>query len=705
MKKIMFLLTVLPCWLWAQTGDPMDSLQKIAAQKRASQDHLGEATALFEIGNIYYEKQEDKTALEFIQKALQRLPEGNPKLKGRLLYRKAMLLYFIGQDFSQSLPILDSAYILLKPSNDPQILAPFLQSYGTFLTQNLQYKKALKILLETEQICLRNAELGTTDRMLNLYSNLLSAAYSLGDYKAALTFARKGIEAGNESKNYELIADLYYNNALTLSALGYDKDAELSYLKSLELSKKGNVASGIINAKTALGEYYNSQNQTRLGLRYLAEAKAAAAKAQDLYAVAVVNKMEAVHYFGQKNYPSALAAIDSCIQYFEKNNDPRLIQGVFYEKAKILKARNQLEEAVLWAKKELEKAQQANSYSYINSSYLLLSEIEKSRSNFEQALDYHERYTAYKDSVYTSELESKLAEEHTKQNIEAEQDARQKAELETDLLHSRNHFFVAIAFGLLIILLVGGYLFWQLRKSRQQLEKQNLQLSQLNATKDKFFGIIAHDLRNPLTAFQGVGEQLNYYLEKGDTAKLHKISGLIAKSAANLSGLLDNLLSWALLNRGMIPYSPEPLDLATEAAANFEIHGNAAAAKNIQLENNIPEDLKVQADRNALQAILRNLVGNAVKFTPAGGRVTLGCEEKDHKVFIAVNDTGTGIATEKLAQLFTLEKRSEHGTEGEKGAGLGLLLCKELVELNQGILRVFSVQGQGSKFEFSLPKG
>ncbi|MBC7774019.1 MAG: hypothetical protein H7246_01170 [Phycisphaerae bacterium] len=137
MKKILFLLSALPFGLLAQTGNPIDSLQKILAQKQTAKDQLGETEALFEIGSIYYDRQEDKTALEYIQKALQRLPEGNPTLKGRLLYRKAMLLYFIGQDFSQSLPILDSAYLLLRPINDPEILAPFLQSYGTFLTQNL----------------------------------------------------------------------------------------------------------------------------------------------------------------------------------------------------------------------------------------------------------------------------------------------------------------------------------------------------------------------------------------------------------------------------------------------------------------------------------------------------------------------------------------------------------------------------------------
>lgn len=703
MRKFLFIVCLSPIWLSAQPNVVIDSLQKILSQKKLAQDALGQADVLFRISTVYYNQKEDKTALEYILAAQQQLPEGNPTLKGRILYRKAMLLNFLGKDHAQCLPILDSAYLLLKPSDDPNILAPFLQSYGSLLSQNLKYQKGLEILMEAEQVCLQHPEIGTSDRLLNIYSNILSTGQQTGNFDLALTYARKGIEIGKNSTNFELLADLHYNNALILASLGYEEESEQNYLKALELNEKGQLAPGIILANLALGEYYDRHQQPKLGLKYLAAAKAVAAKTKDSYSIALVNKMEAEHHINLKNYPMALASIDSCIQYFETTQDSRLNLGFFYTKARILKAQNRLEESVLWTKKEITMAQKAKSYYFISSSYLLLAEIEKERQNFSQALTYYEQYTQYKDSVFTANLEGKVAQERTKQNIETEQDARKKAELEADLLHSRNQLFGAIAGGLALILLIGGYLFFQLRKSRRQLENQNLQLSQLNATKDKFFGIIAHDLRNPLTAFQGVGEQLEYYLNKGDTAKLEKISSLIAKSAANLSSLLDNLLSWAMLNRGMIPYHPEPLELAAESAANFEIHENAAAAKNIQLENNIPKNISVQADRNALQAILRNLLGNAVKFTPVGGRVTLGCEEKEGKIFIKVNDTGTGIAAEKLEQLFTLEKRSEHGTAGEKGAGLGLLLCKELVEMNQGLLRVFSTQGKGSTFEFSLP--
>ncbi|MBL7810241.1 MAG: HAMP domain-containing histidine kinase, partial [Saprospiraceae bacterium] len=476
------------------------------------------------------------------------------------------------------------------------------------------------------------------------------------------------------------------------------------YLKALELNKKAGVSAGVIRVATALGQHYSSHGQPVLGLRYIREARKAAVESKDFYLAAISDLMESEHWYAQKDYPQALIAIDACLRYFEEQKDPRLIQGAYQQKALVLKELGQLDAAVEWAQKELEQARQANSLSFLLPPYQLLAEIEKERGNYKEALGYQEQYTLFKDSVYHKDLEGKLAEERTKQNIEAESEARKKAELEAELLTSRNQLFVTIAGALLLFLLIGGYLFWQLRKSKRQLQTQNTALADLNATKDKFFGIIAHDLRNPLSAFQGIGEQLHYYLEKGDTAKLRFISTNIAKSATNLNGLLDNLLSWALLNRGMIPYQPEPLNVAEETAANLAIHENAAQAKSIQMENEIPPELQVLADRNALQAILRNMIGNAIKFTPTGGRVRLTAESQNDQVSIRVEDTGTGISAEKLDKVFSLDKRSEHGTAGEKGAGLGLMLCKELVAINKGSLTASSVVGAGSVFTFTLPK-
>lgn len=704
MKKLVLLLCLLPCGICAQTTSVIDSLQKVVAQKRSTQDKLGEAEALLALGNMYYDQKKDSLALEQIVAALKVVPADIAILKGKLLYRKGMLVYFLGQDFAQAFSLMDSAYILLKTSNDPSVLAPFLQSYGSMLNQQLDYKKGREVLLEAEQLCLKHPKIGTTDRLLNIYSNLLAGAFSSGDFDAGLSFARKGIEIGKNSQNFELLADLNYNNALILSSLGFEKDAEQYYLKALNLSKKAKVSSGIVSASIALGNYYCNSGQPKAGFEYLQKAKTIAIQSKDFYSIAIINQMESSGYVALKDYPKALAAIDSCIQYFEINKDSRLLQGVYYAKAGILRSLKNYDEAVFWAKKELDLAAITKNKFQVSNTFLLLSEIEKERHNFEQALAYHEQYTESKDSLYNQNLEAKLAEERTKQNIESEQEARRKAELESKLLASQNQLFSTAAGGLFLILLIGGYLFWQLQKTRKQLEFQNKELNQLNQTKDKFFGIIAHDLRNPLASFQGVGEQLHYYLEKADTAKLKKISDLITKSANNLSSLLDNLLSWALLNRGMIPHNPETLSLASEVFSNLEIHENAALAKNIRLESNIPPNIQVAADRNALQTILRNLIGNALKFTPPGGQVSIACEEKETEILVIVKDTGTGISAEAIQKLFNLDKRSEHGTAGEKGAGLGLILCKELVELNNGTLKVSSTEGIGSTFGFSLPR-
>ena len=196
---------------------------------------------------------------------------------------------------------------------------------------------------------------------------------------------------------------------------------------------------------------------------------------------------------------------------------------------------------------------------------------------------------------------------------------------------------------------------------------------------------------------------MTYYLEKQQADKLARLASRVEKTAQQLGTLLDNLLNWALLQQGVIPYHPKPINVKQAMVELMEIFQANAQAKNIQLESNIPEDLIAYADENTFQAILRNLLSNAIKFTPNGGKVAVTTENKEHKVFININDTGTGISVEKMAKLFAIDKASEKGTAGEKGTGLGLLLVKELVELNKGKVLVESKINQGSRFTVSLP--
>jgi signal transduction histidine kinase len=275
--------------------------------------------------------------------------------------------------------------------------------------------------------------------------------------------------------------------------------------------------------------------------------------------------------------------------------------------------------------------------------------------------------------------------------------------LEAEILASRNNLYLAIALGLLGILLIGGYLFQQLRKTRKQLETQNLQLTQLNDTKDRFFGIIAHDIRGPITSLDGIGEQMSYYLKKNNTERLNLLTSQVDKTSKKLTNLLDNLLNWALMQKGTIPYTPQSLDLEEVVQENIELYAEVAAMKNIQLQNKVEKGTLAYADMSAVTTIIRNLVNNAVKFTTDGDTISINTKSEKGKIFIEINDTGTGISANKLEKIFLLNTERKQGTSGEKGSGLGLLLCKDLVKLNKGTIKAVSELGKGSTFIFSLP--
>ncbi|WP_273445412.1 sensor histidine kinase [Neolewinella agarilytica] len=332
-----------------------------------------------------------------------------------------------------------------------------------------------------------------------------------------------------------------------------------------------------------------------------------------------------------------------------------------------------------------------------------LYDVEKEAGNFAAALEHFEKDRQIMDAMNSENARELIARERARQNVADAEEAQIIAEEQAALLSERNRLYLFLALALLGLMAVGSWFFFQLRRSKRQIEAQNLQLQQLNATKDKFFGIIAHDIRSPIVALNGVGEQMSYYLEKGKTDKLERLADRVDGTAKRLSGLLDNLLNWALLQQGVIPYHPKAINITDAGNEIFEMFRSNAEVKNISLRLEVEEGLKVHADEAALQTILRNLVSNAIKFTPEGGSVSIGTESQGDKVFITVNDTGTGISAEKMKQLFTLEKTSEPGTAGEKGTGLGLTLVKELAELNKGSLAVSSEPLRGSEFRVGLP--
>lgn len=546
-------------------------------------------------------------------------------------------------------------------------------------------------------------QLGAKSLLAFAYHDLGTCEEALGRYSQAIVHFTKGLAYAREQKANR-------DEVVILSQLGYLhqnigewKTAKDYYSRSLRISESIHDSTMMIRGLEYLSITAAKLSERTEQASYLKRAMAICTALRDSVQLPRLLLHLAELRQNEGNTKEALQLCQTGIGYLKRFQNNEALVSALSQLTDIYLQASSLDSAFLSAQQMLHLAVDIKQRSGIRAAHRLLSEILEKKGDPAQALYHQKAYAAWGDSLRSDEAIALLKAQQVKQKVEDYQAETDKAVQIAVLLRNQNRIYLGIAIGLFAVLVSIGYFYLKLRQAKAQIFSQNSRLYELNQTKDKFFGIVAHDLRNPISAFQGVGEQLHYYLEKGDTVKLRQISTNLARSAANLSNLLDNLLSWALLNRGMIPYRPESLSLASESAKNLEIHENAALAKDIRLENHIPGNLKVLADRNALQAILRNLVGNALKFTPKGGSIQLNGKQKDGKVWISVQDTGTGMTPERLAQIFSLDKRTEHGTAGEKGVGLGLLLCKELLEVNKGTLSAFSTVGKGSKFEFSLP--
>jgi len=224
--------------------------------------------------------------------------------------------------------------------------------------------------------------------------------------------------------------------------------------------------------------------------------------------------------------------------------------------------------------------------------------------------------------------------------------------------------------------------------------------------RDTFFSIISHDLRGPMGALLGLSEVAENRLasEQHSDQELVELAGLMHRSAEGLYGLLVNLLEWARLQSGQMRCRPETLDLRNLGGSVIAVLASVAADKGVFLNNRVPLATMVDADPTMMRSVLLNLVGNALKFTPAGGTVTVRAVRVGTRTDVSVEDTGVGMSEDDVERLFRIEKtRSRTGTAGERGSGLGLILCKEMVERHGGEVTVDSVAGVGSTFRFSLP--
>ncbi len=548
--------------------------------------------------------------------------------------------------------------------------------------------------------------------LISAYLNIGQAQRAKGDLDEALTTLIKYINLTEKNgftvelgSGYSAIGDVY-------SVQGNHKNALLYYNKAIDLFRNENDSSKLATSLFNTGDEYFNHDELDSALIYFEESSrifekldSKIGKAYNLGNIGLVYAKQGKHELAQENISQATRILEELGDYY-----PIAVYETYM--ADIYNEKGDLDRALEHARKSLKIAEEEGLKEQIRDANQKLSELYLSSGDYRHAFEYQSQYFIFRDSINNAETIQKMADLRTDFEV-----AQKQAELDLANKTKETQQIIGMGLGIVLLLLVAlAYMLFRnirqekktnliLSHQKEEITSQRDQLSALNKTKDRFFSIISHDLRGPVNAFQGITRIIKAYADRDQLEKIPQVLDVVDRSSNQLSGLLDNLLNWALSQQGSFPYTPEKLYLNLLADELMAIFHNMAVAKNIELIKSIDHEIYLWCDRNSTMAIFRNLINNALKFTPENGTVTLTAGQDADSCWIAVTDTGLGIPADKLEKLFELKekKQSTDGTAGEKGTGLGLVICKEFAQLNHGRITVENGANGGATFTVTLP--
>jgi len=533
----------------------------------------------------------------------------------------------------------------------------------------------------------------------------------MGQYAQSLKTYLEGIELAKENDNKTMLSILYENVA-NVYADQKDYDEALEYYT---LVKKINDELGneIFMAETNsnLASVYADMGQLEYAMFHVNKSISTFEKEAILEWLAYAYEIKGKTYLKEGDYKWALYWYSQGELLHEKLHDDRgkidLFNGI--SEAYLGQEQDSLSED--YALRSMALAERIKYKDGQLKCAELLYRINKNNDDLLCALEYHEQYQSLFDTL--SKNKSRMSMELLKTKTAYE---RQKELLiaDNDKALAKQRRYINLTLFIIFIIGLIAFLMFRSRKIHQQLnvelsaqkdilEEREVQLQENNATKTKIFSIIGHDLRGPIGALEGL---LNMFTQ-GDMGK-EEFLDLIPKlrhDIEHISFTLNNLLSWGHTQMNGAITKPGLLTLETIVDDNIKLLSEQAAAKSIRITSHLPGNTQSWADQHQIDIVLRNLISNAIKFTPDSGMITINVKELEKHLEISVRDTGVGMTEEVRNQLFSESTHaSTHGTNNEKGTGLGLSLCKEMVEKNQGRIWVESTPRKGSCFYFTLPK-
>ncbi len=556
-------------------------------------------------------------------------------------------------------------------------------------------------------------------------------------------------QAGNN-----LRAKQHYNNALRYfteaGILNGILNASVQLAHTYQVEDSLDMAEQMLNQAQEISEQ-NNNKQSRinilLNIASLKKAQHKIPEATKVYLMAIdealaINNISTVAYAynflgsiyqSQNDNEKAMATYASGISFAEKANNKLVASHCYRKTGNIEFARGNVQDARKHYEKAMDIAMQTNNEELQKLAYYALYHWNVKQNEHARALVFYKKYAALLNKLDLKKNDQKLLEiqmnnelvekdaliMQAEQNLALSEQENQiqqlRIERQTEL---RNFLFILI----LLLFVIGLLIYFQYRTKRRnnlllqekieiiteingKLAASEKELQKLNATKDKFFSIIAHDIKNSLVGIISISRIFGKDFARLSEKEIHEFSSVIHNGAKQLYTLLENLLHWARSQTGKIAFNPEYIDIAEITAKTASLLELNAKQKNIAIKVTTDETVKAFADEDMITLVIRNLISNAIKYTPKDGRIDVIISTNNDTARVEVKDTGIGMDEKSLQRLFKIDDHfSTRGTDNEEGTGLGLILCHEFISKNYGKIHAESKVNQGTSFIFTVPE-
>lgn len=633
------------------------------AEQAAEFTDLG--IAKIKIGEVLYDQGNYDTALTWFLRARELASAHN------LRQVQAFAQYYIGKynetkgAFVQATRYYDSSLAISRQDDDSSLLALALTSRGKNYISEGKLNLALHNYLEAFQLSER---LHDTLLFAQTCSHLGSLYMLLGQYDKALDYSRKALTFRGDQHNPEGIAKSCNNVGIIFHKLKQNDSAFYYFYEALTLCKNTHYQKGMVKAMNNIGSLYSEQNDDEKAARYLDTAFLISTRTGYGFGIAT----------------SSLNLGD------------------------LARKKSQLSKAIYYYRLSLSRLDKTDYDEMLDEIYQGLFDCYNAINDYRTALEYHVLLLQTQKKLLNVENARQLAQLNIAFDLERKEKdyevLRADNELKESLIKRKTTFIwlIVIALGFTIVLCLNVYnRLYAKKRANRQLETLNHTITEQNTALNKLYSIIAHELRNPLYWFQNLAEVLSKKFREMPPDKVQKSLSALDESAKNAFHLMDNLLQWSRSRLNRIHPRKGEHRLRDLVADTAHMYLTILQHKDIEFTNDIPEEMLVYADADLLCCVIRNLISNAIKYTPPGGVIHLDQTPAADFITVIVSDTGAGIP--ESGDIFSDMSPSTTGLMQEKGSGIGLKLCKEFVELNGGAIWAHSVPRTCTQFIFTIP--